>query len=304
MEQLVLGTVRLGMPLVFAGGAGLLSERSGVLNIALEGLLIGGAFAAAWGAGSAGGWLVGFLLALLFGLVAGLVLGWITVAWRADQVVIGIMFNLLMYGVTAYLFGLATRAGGQKAVSVTGGLTIKIPLLSDIPLVGDALFGQHLLGYLGFALVPAMYLVLYRTGLGVRIRASGEFSEGARSVGVNVLRLRVLVMGASGVLAAAGGAYLSLVHTRVFIDLMTAGRGYIALAVIILGRWNPFGVLAAGLLIGAADSIQLRVQASGFDLPVQLAQAFPYILTLVAIAILGRRVRPPAEEGRPLTWTK
>jgi len=303
MEQLILGMVRLGMPLVLAALAGLLAERSGVLNIALEGLLIGGCFAAAWGAASAGGWVVGLLLALLFGVVAGLVLGWMKVALRADQVVVGIMFNLLMYGVTAYLFGLATRGGaGQAAVSVPDALTWRIPLLADIPWIGRALFHQHVLGYVGFLLVPLVYFVLFRTGLGVRIRASGEFSEGARSVGVNVLRLRVLVMGASGLLAAMGGAYLSLVHTRVFIDFMTAGRGYIALAVVILGRWNPFGALGAGLLIGAADSLQMRLQASGFPLPVQLAQAFPYILTLVAIAMLGRRVRPPAEEGRPLPW--
>jgi ABC-type uncharacterized transport system permease subunit len=306
MEVLALGAVRLGLPLVFAALGGLLAERSGVLNIALEGLMIGGAFAAAYGAGSLGSWSVGLLLALVFGLIAGFLLGWVMVAWRADQVVIGIMFNLLMYGLTAYLFGLVTRGeileAGQEAVSVEDGLIVGIPILSSIPIVGNALFRQHVLGYLGFALVPIAYVVLFRTGLGVRIRASGEFSEGAGAVGVNVLRLRVLVMTASGGLAALGGAYLVLVHARIFIEFMTAGRGYIALAIIILGRWAPFGVLAAGLLIGAADSLQLLVQAGGFDLPVQIAQAFPYIVTLIAVALLGRRVRPPAEEGRPLPW--
>jgi general nucleoside transport system permease protein len=301
VEIIIEGAVRLGMPLVLAGLAGLLAERSGVLNIALEGFMLGGAFAAAWAAGGDGFWLVGLLAAVAFGLLSGATLGWVMVAWRADQVVVGIAFNVLAFGLTSYLFGIVTRSG-QQAVSVEKSGIVAIPGLADIPYVGSALFEQHVIGYVGFLLVPIVYYVLFRTGLGVRIRASGEFSEGATAVGVNVLRLRVLVMAASGALAAVGGAYLVLAHARIFIEGMTAGRGYIALAIIILGRWRPLGVLGAGILVGAADALQLQLQAGGLDIPIQLAFAFPYLVTLVAVALLGRRVRPPAEEGRPLPW--
>src|SRR5262249_34333900 len=157
---------------------------------------------------------------------------------------------------------------------------------------------------IGYALVPVITFVLFRTGFGARIRASGEYAAGAQASGVNVMRMRIGAMIVSGILGGMAGAYLVLGDVHVFTINMTAGKGYIALAVIILGQWKPLGALAAAILFGSAQAIDFNVQARGVGIPLQLVDATPYIVTLIAVALFGRRVRPPAEEGRPLMLSR
>ena len=299
MEQVIEGAVTWAVPLLLAALGGVIAERSGVLNIALEGLMLGGAFVSAWAAVTTGAWLAP-LPVVAFGLAAGFVLSWVMVVWRADQVVVGIAFNLLMLGLTSYLYGVVTKVKGIATLTVAAAGTLPVPLLSRLPLFGTALFDQHILGYLAAALVVVIWAILFKTGLGLRVRASGEFSPGAMSVGVNVIRLRLIAFLASACLACLGGAYLVLADVHIFTPNMTLGRGYIALAAIILGRWSPVGVAGACLLFGLAESVQIRLQTMGLGIPVQIAFAFPYIVTLIAISIIGRAARAPAEEGRPL----
>lgn len=298
MELLISTTVVLGMPLLLAALGGIVAERTGVLNMGLEGLILGAAFVTALVAG-AGSVPAGLFAGLAFGGLAGLALGWLVVVARADQVVSGIAFNLVVLGLTGYLFGLMQASD----LTTAGGGAIRVPGLADIPWLGQ-LFDQHWLAYVGYILVPVAALVIFRTGLGIRMRACGEYAEGARASGVNVVRSRLVSMSVSGLLCGLAGAFLVLADTHKFVDNLTNGRGYIALAVIILGRWSPFGALGAAALFAYAQGLDLYAQARSLDLPLQLIQAIPYLLTLVVAAVLGRKALPPAEEGKPLMLSK
>ena len=225
--------------------------------------MLSAALVAAWAAASADTEVAGVMAAVGLGLALGLLLGGIMVALRGDQVVVGIAFNILALGLTSYALDVITGRGGLKALSVpSGSVTVRIPGLADIPWIG-ALFDQHYLAYVAYILVPTIFYLLFRTGLGTRLRACGEFAEGSQATGINVMRWRVLAMGASGVLAALAGAYLVLGDIRLFQQNMSGGRGYIALAVIILGRWTPFGALAAACLIRRVRGDQLRGAGTG-----------------------------------------
>jgi ABC-type uncharacterized transport system permease subunit len=298
MTEFDASIVLAGIPLLFAAFGGLIAERSGVLNVGLEGLMLFGAFFGAWAAAAAGNDFVGLLGALGATLVLGVLLGWIMVSLRADQVVVGIAFNIVAFGATSYFFRVITNGDISKMSSSGGGVT-RIPGLASIPWIGP-FFDQHWLVYVGYAIVPVGFLALFRTGLGIRLRACGEFAEGARASGINVVRMRIATFGLSGMLAGTGGAYLVLGGIHQFTENMTSGQGYIALAVIILGRWRPLGAAAGALLFALAEALSFRIQSGGTAAPAELFFAMPYIVTLLAVAISGRRVRPPAEEGRPL----
>jgi len=300
VTEIIAASVLAAVPFLLAALGGIIAERAGVLNIGLEGLMLSAALVAAWAAASADTEVAGVMAAVGLGLALGLLLGGIMVALRGDQVVVGIAFNILALGLTSYALDVITGRGGLQALSVpSGSVTVRIPGLADIPWIG-ALFDQHYLAYVAYILVPTIFYLLFRTGLGTRLRACGEFAEGAKATGINVMRWRILAMGASGVLAALAGAYLVLGDIRLFQQNMSGGRGYIALAVIILGRWTPFGALGAAVLFGASVAISFEVQARGIGIPSQVVIAMPYIITLIAIAIAGKRARPPAEEGKRL----
>jgi general nucleoside transport system permease protein len=297
METIVQTSLVVGIPLLLAALAGIISERTGLLNVGLEGFMLSGAFSAAW-AGSASTNIVGFLAAIGLGFVIGLALAYVMVVLRGDQVVVGIVFNILVLGVTSYLFAIisSSAVGGLQ----TGGKReFAVPGLADIPWLGE-FFQVHWIGYMTYVLVPLIFFLLFKTGLGVRMRACGEFAEGARAVGVSVVRVRVLATAVGGLLAAAAGAYMVLGDVGVFRQNMTAGRGYLALAIVILGRWNPFGALAAAALFAVAQALTFYFQVRGIGVPVEAVLAMPYIVALVAITLFGKRVRPPAEDGRPL----
>lgn len=295
MELLVSGMVVLGMPLLFAALGGLIAERGGVLNLGLEGLLLATAFTSALVAGQGRSVWAGLVVAIAVGGALGLLLGWLTVVVRADQVVTGIAFSLAALGLTGFAYGIR----GSEAFQVAATGDVRVPVLADIPWLGP-LFDQHWLAYVGYALVPVIWYLLMRTGVGLRLRAAGEYAEGARASGVHVVRVRLMALAASGAVCALGGAFMVLADSHEFVIDMSNGRGYIAFAIIILGRWTPLGVLLGAAAFAFAQGLDLYAQARSLSFPLELIQALPYVVALVAAALLGRRVRPPAEEGKPL----
>jgi general nucleoside transport system permease protein len=302
VEAFVNSTVVFATPLLIAAIAGLIAERTGVLNVGLEGFMLGGAFLSAWVAGGDGSVIAGLLTALAAGLAIGALYGLVVVHLRADQVAVGIAFNIFVLGATSYGYALIISSDGQPAMQTGSIATLSVPLLGDLPWLGPV-FDQPWLTYVGYALVPITFVLLFRTGLGVRARACGEHSAGAQAAGVDVARLRLVATAVSCMLAGLAGAYLVLADAHQFVNNMSAGKGYIALAVVILGRWNPIGAVAAAVLFGGAEALNFEVQSGsvlGLDLPVALVQTLPYVVTIVAVTLVGRRVRAPAEDGRPL----
>jgi general nucleoside transport system permease protein len=298
MQTLIQSAGTNAIPLLLAALAVLISSRAGVLNIGVEGLMLGGGFMAGWvGAGHGAG--AGFAAAVGAGLVAALILAWLMVILRADQVVLGIAFNILVLGLTSYAFGIITSRN-PDGMTVGQAGSLKIPGLGDIPYVG-VLFDMQPIAYLAYALVPVTWFVLFRTGFGVRLRACGEYVEGAHAVGVDIVRVRLLATAVSGMVAAAGGAFLVLGDVGLFRQNMSGGRGYIAFVIVILARYRPLGALLGAAGFGLAQASTFYLQLHGVKIPPELIGATPYVATMLAIILLGRRIgHPPAEEGRPL----
>jgi general nucleoside transport system permease protein len=291
-------TTRLAAPILLAALGGMFNERAGVLNIGLEGMMLAGAFTGFTVAFASGGIWLGVAAGMVAGAAIGLLLAFYTVMLTANQVVVGIAINLVMVGATSFAFRTVFGSGTAQP-RVTSFEAAHIPWLSDIPIVGPLLFQQTPLVYLAFVLVPLTWLVLDRTSAGAAITAVGEHPEAAETLGVSVAGTRSVCVIFSGCLAGLGGAFLSLSATDVFLDNMTAGRGYIALAILLLGRRNPWGILLASLLFGGADALQLRGQSFGIGLPYQFLVMLPYLLTVVVLAVFAGRVRDPAALGRP-----
>jgi ABC-type uncharacterized transport system permease subunit len=302
VEAFVNTMVVFATPLLIAAIAGIIAERTGVLNIGLEGFMLAGAFMSAWVAGGDGSLAAGLLAALATGLVIGALYGLVVVHLRADQVAVGIAFNIFVLGATAYGYSLVISAQGQPAMQTGSLADLSVPFLADVPWVGPV-FDQPWITFVGYALVPIVFVVLFRTGLGVRARACGEHSAGAQAAGVDVARWRLAATAISCTLAALAGAYLVLGDAHQFVNNMSAGKGYIALAVVILGRWNPVGAVAAAALFGGAEALNFEAQSGsilGLEPPVALVQTLPYVFTIIAVTLVGRRVRAPAEDGKPL----
>jgi general nucleoside transport system permease protein len=289
-------TVRNATPLVFAALGGLFSERSGVVNIGLEGLMLIAAFAGVAGAHFSGSALVGLGTALAAGLLFALIHALMCVTFEADQIISGTAINLLALGGTGFLMVVIFGAGGTSP-RVNGFASVAIPLLSDIPIIGRALFDQSLLVYLMYVLVPVVFFVVFRTPFGLRLRATGEVPEAVDTAGVNVARMRYYGVALSGLLAACGGAYLSMGLLSAFTENMTGGRGFIALAALIFGRWNPIGAAGAALLFGFALAVTFRVNEQA--IPIEFIEMLPYLLTIIVLAGFGGRAIAPAAIGKP-----
>jgi ABC-type uncharacterized transport system permease subunit len=284
-------TLSAAAPLLFAALGEVYSERVGVMNIGLEGLLLSGALAAVVVAALpwASPWL-GVLAAVGAGVFGGLLFGIFGILLRRDQVIVGTTLNFLALGLTG-VFYRAWTSGGTSAVIVER-------TLPRVKFGADA--AVDMLSLSALLLVPLAWWLLFRTRIGVTLRAAGEVPEAAAASGARVNLWRMMVCLATGALCGLGGAALSIGNNNTFTEGMTAGRGFIALAVVVFGRWSPFGALGAALLFAAADVGQARLQAAGtFKFPYPLFLAIPYILTLVALAIRGARVRPPAALGQP-----
>jgi ABC-type uncharacterized transport system permease subunit len=285
-------------PLVFAGIGGMFSERSGVVNIGLEGMMLMGAFWGVYGADKGGSWVAGVLVAMLAGGLLALVHAFFALHLRADQIVGGTAVNFLAVGITGYFF-FQLYHGQDVPVGISTIPKVHIPYVADWRFIGPAIGRLNLMVWLSLLLVVVAYVVLFKTPIGLRIRACGEHPRAADTVAINVYRVRYGSVILSGMLAALGGAYLSIgFGGGTFTDNMTAGRGFIALAALIFGSWRPFGTLGAALLFGFSTALAYRLPVYSGS-AATLFQVLPYALTLVAVAgVIGRSV-PPAAVGRP-----
>jgi simple sugar transport system permease protein len=278
--EMLFSSIRLTTPILLAALGGLYSERSGVINIALEGLLLAGAFTAAVVTHFAGSPWIGLLAAMAAGVVVALLHAVACIRYRADQVVSGTAINLLLLGVPALLSG---------AFFESTGATPQIPQTELLPVAPIVL---------AFALVPITWYVLYRTRFGLRLRAVGENPEAADTAGIGVAKMRYLAVALSGALAAIGGAYLSTGQSSLFTRNMSAGRGFIALAALIFGKWRPVQTMLACLLFGFAEALSIQMQGVA-EVPVQFIQIIPYVLTIVVLAGFIGHSRAPRALGQP-----
>jgi simple sugar transport system permease protein len=293
IQTVLASTWRLATPLIYASIGEVFTERSGVLNIGLEGIMLIGAFAGFAGTFYSGSLLVGLVAALAGGLLSGLLFAIFTVTIKANQIVVGAALNLIGLGLTGFLYR-ALFAG--KSQGIEAFAPIDIPFLSDIPFVGEILFRHNILVYGTIVLVLVASFVLYRTAFGLSTRSVGEHPRAADTVGINVTRMRYVGVLIGATLTALGGAYLTMAHTNQFVEGLTTGRGFIALAVVVFGRWSPKGAFWASLLFGFFFALQLRLQAmSDLAIPYQFLQALPYVMTLlVLISLRGRAAMPKA----------
>lgn len=287
-------------PLTFAACGGCLLERAGVYAIALEGMMLGGCFTSVLVAVQTGSPVLGVLAGLLGGMLIAVAMGITAVTLDGDQIVTALGVNLLALGATAYALG-AVFSGGVQASEVPAIGTTSIPLLSKIPVAGPVLFQQSLLTYLAVAVVPATWYLLFRTRWGLSLRAVGQFPRAADTVGISPWRTRHLALAICGGLAGLGGAVLSLQIAGTFTQNMTAGRGYIALAAVIFGRWHPVKAGLAALLFGFADALQLRLQVLGIPVSSYFVQMLPYVVALAALVVLGGKAQYAAAIGQAYT---
>ena len=291
--------LRFATPLLFGALGGIVSERSGVVNIGIEGMMLTGAFFGIFGADLGGSWVVGLVVAMAAGGLLALIHAVFSVTLRADQIVGGVAINLLALGITGYLF--VDHYGDQGTPDdISRVPDVSLPVIKNIGFVGDAIGRTNLLTWLGLLMVVALAVFLFRTPQGLRLRSVGEHPRAAETVGLSVVRTRYLAVIASGVLAALGGAYLSIAFLGSFNQNMTAGRGYIALAVVICGRWRPFGALAFACLFGFSSALAQRLPTFS-ESGATLFQALPYVLTIIVVAGVIGRSRPPAAVGQPYT---
>jgi general nucleoside transport system permease protein len=298
---LLASTLRFATPLAFAAVGGIISERSGVVNIGLEGMMLMGAFFGVWGSVWSGSWVVGILMAMLFGGLLALVHAVFSIHLLADQIVSGFAVNLLALGVTGFLYS-SIYPNGITSSQVDRVPILDLGFLDSIPWIGnflDTVFGSlSLLVWIMFAVVILAYVVLFKTTIGLRLRSVGEHPRAADAVGISVYRVRYVAVVVSGMLAALGGAFLSIGFVGTFAENMTSGRGFIALAAVIFGKWRPGWAFAATLLFGFGFALAIPLQREA-DVSSSLLATLPYVLTLVAVAGLIGRSIPPAAVGRP-----
>jgi len=295
---LLRGALFASVPIAFGAMAGVLSERAGVINIAIEGQFIFGAFVAAVLASVLGSAWFGLLGGMLAGATIGMLLAALTIRYQADQIVSGVVLIVLATGITSFLTSqlLASNPGWNSPVRFT---TTALPVLSSIPFLGSIVFRQTLLVYLMIVMVIVLQFSLFRTRWGLRLRSVGEQPAAADTVGIDVLRTRYRAVILGGVLAGIGGSWFTLEAASQFSKEMTGGRGFIALAAMLVGRYSPVGALSAALLFGFADSLATTLQRLPVPLPSTLLRATPYVITLLVVAGLVGRLRVPAADGKP-----
>lgn len=287
------------VPLTLGGLSGVLSERSGVINIAIEGQFLMGAFFAAVIASATHDLWLGLAGGALSGAVIGLILAVFTITYGADQIIVGVVLDAFALGLTSF-FAQGVLVPNQQTLNTPGTFSpVAIPLLDRIPIIGPVVFDQDVFVYLTIVALVAIQVGLFHTRWGLRVRAVGEHPRAADTVGISVLatRYRNVVLG--GLVAGIGGAAFSISITNGFNNDMTAGLGYIALACMIFGRWRPFGVLGAALLFGFADSLQFTLSVLNVNIPSSFLTMFPYIAVILAVSGLVGMVRPPAADGKP-----
>jgi ABC-type uncharacterized transport system permease subunit len=293
----LVATLRIATPLLFAACGGILSERAGVFAVGLEGMMLAGAFGATVATFLTGYAAFGLLASVVAGACLAAAIAAVTVRFQAEQMVTGLAANILAIGLTSFLLRSLVGRGQAPVIQVALLPAWPVPGLADLPWIGSVLFQQPPLTYFALLLTVPIYLILTRTQIGLTLRAVGENPIAAFAVGARPLRVRALAVIAGGAIAGLGGAVLALQQIGTFSDGMTYGRGYIALAAIIVGRWMPFGTLVACLVFGAAEALHLRVQAIGLPISSYVVQMLPYIIALAVLAGMGRSARLPAAIG-------
>lgn len=289
--------MRLAIPIMLAAIGGIYNERAGLSNIGMEGFMIIGSLFGFVIAHSTGSIAFSIFAVLIIGALLGLIMGYFEIALKVNQVVFGISLNLFCVGLTGFLYRVLYGVGNSPRIDPLPA--INIPLLSQIPVIGPVFFRQTILSYITYVIVIITAVIFKKSAWGLNIIACGENPEAAETLGVDVIRTRYIAIMLSGMLCTLGGAFLSTASTGLFVNNMTAGRGYIALAILVIGRWSPWGVFGAALLFGAADALQLRTQLFSFEIPYQFLVMLPYLLCMIVMIIFSKTSSAPAALGEP-----
>ena len=283
------------VPLVLAAMVGIIGERTGVVNIGIEGQMLMSAFASFFGSVITGNIYLGMVIGISAGLVMGAFLAVAAVKWEMDQIIAGVVINIVAAGLTSFFY-----APGKTLPQLMP--VVSIPILSDIPLIGPVFFRNGLFALATLFIVLAVNYAIFKTRWGLRSRSVGEYPSAADAAGINVLRIRMVNVTLAGALAGCAGAFLALEAAGTFARGLTAGRGFLALAIMIFGAWNPMGALAAALFFGLSTAIASQLQADEvINIPQQFVNLLPFVMTLVVLAVAVGRVRPPAAAGQPYT---
>ncbi len=295
--SMLVSTIARSTPIALGALSGILCERSGVVNIGIEGMLLGGAFTGVVMGSLLGGW-VGLIAATLTGGVLALLLAFLSISYRVDQIIIGVVINILVLGLTSFLTAqvLVKRPEWNDAPIFPA---IKIPILGDIPILGPMFFDQTVIVYAMFGLVALTTFMLFRSRWGLRTRSVGENPKAADSLGISVAKTRYLAVIYGGMVGGFAGAWFTLGTVGRFDEGMTGGRGFIGLAAMIFGAWNPVGAFGAALIFGFSDSLQQKLALISTPIPTEFLSMTPYLVTIVVVAGLVGRARPPAADGKP-----
>lgn len=296
---LLVGTVGLSVPLIFGALGGVISERVGVVNVAIEGQLLAGAFASAVVASVTQQPIAGLLAATIAGVLVSFVLAAFSIKYIVDQVIVGVVLNVLVVGLTSFLFSKVLAPNAAVLNSPPRFERIPIPILGEIPILGPVLFRQTIIVYIMYIAVAVVWFALFKTKWGLRLRSVGEHPQAADTVGINVNRTRFWNVSLAGAIAGFGGAYFTLGSVGGFNKEMTAGAGFIALAAVIFGRWDPIRATLAALLFGFASNLQSVLSIIGSPVPSEFMLMLPYLVTIFAVAGLVGQVRGPAASGKP-----
>ncbi len=288
--------VRMGIPIAFAGIGVVISEKAGVLNIGCEAEMLMGAFVTFVVAYSTGSTLLGVVAGGVSGMLVALIIGYLAISRKQDQSVVGIVLNIFMVGFTSFLY--RALYGNQSSLSINTIDSIAIPGLSKIPFIGSVFFDQTILYYLLLIVAFVSWFVMNKMKVGLQLRAVGENPKAAQSCGINVVRFRYVALSIAGFLSGIAGSYLIVAIMGKFTENISAGRGFIGMAVSALCHWNPLLALVASFIFGAAQGLQMRLQAYGIDIPYQILLMLPYVLTLVSLVAFGRGAKAPKNLGQ------
>ncbi len=299
MIGLLFGSLSLAVPLIFGALAGVIGERAGVVNIAIEGQLLAGAFTAAVVATVTGQPWLGLIAAMVAGLLVGMVLAVFSIRYFVDQVIVGVVLNVLVTGLTSFLFSQVLSPNAAALNTPPRFDRFPIPVLSEIPIIGPVLFRQTVVVYLMYIAVALVYFGLFHTRWGLRVRAVGEHPQAADTVGINVNRTRFWNVALAGAIAGLGGTFFTIGSGIAFNREMTAGAGFIALAAVIFGQWDPIKATLAALLFGFASNLQNTLSVIGSPVPSEFMLMLPYVVTIFAVAGFVGRSRAPAADGKP-----
>ncbi|GIK42589.1 MAG: ABC transporter permease [Chloroflexota bacterium] len=298
--SLIAGTIRITTPILFAALGELVAERGGVLNLSVEGTMLTGALAGFLVAYQSGSLWLGVLAAMIAGGLLSLLMAFLVITLKVDQIVSGLSLNIFAAGFSFYIFRVVfSNVATENLPNIRIFEVFRLPFLSNIPVIGEAFFAHHMLTYVAVLLAPAISLFLYRTKYGLTLRCLGENPRAVDMKGVNVSLYQYLATIFGGIMAGLGGGFLTLASAGLFVPAIAAGRGWIAIAIVIFGNWKPINILLAALFFGFLDSFQLQIQGIGVQLPYQLLLATPYILTILALVVSRHRSGMPLALGVP-----